>query len=106
MHAATSDEDFLDVLATMTVSSSQSSCTNITILNDDIVEGCEAFFIAFEVDPNFSGVATIPKEVDKSVIVIMDDPTDSKSFVYKLQLKCYYRKVDTDLPCILGSFCN
>ena len=64
----------------MTVSSSQLSCTNVTILNDDIVEGCEAFFIAFEVEPNFSGVATIPKEVDKSVIVIVDDLTDSKTY--------------------------
>ena len=64
----------------MTVSSSQVSCTNVTILNDDIVEGCEALFIAFEVEPNFSGVATIPKEVDKSVIVIVDDLTDSKTY--------------------------
>ena len=95
MYAATSDEDFLDVLTTMTVSSSQLSCTNIIILDDDIVEGCEAFFIAFEVDPNFSGVATIPKEVDKLVIVIMDDPTDSKLF-WKLQKR---HCVDVDLPC-------
>lgn len=80
MCTATSGEDFLDILATMTVSSSQLSCTNVTILNDDIVEGCEAFFIAFEVEPNFSGVATIPKEVDKSVIVIVDDLTDSKTY--------------------------
>ena len=63
----------------ITVSTSQLSCTNVTILNDDILEGCEAFFISFEVAPNFSGVAAIPKEVDSSVIVIMDDPTDSKS---------------------------
>ena len=78
-HTATAGEDFLEIMTTMTVSSSQLSCTNITILNDDIVEGCEAFFIAYEVDPSFSGVAAIPKEVDKSVIVIIDDLTDSKS---------------------------
>ena len=79
----------------MTVSSSQLSCTNVTILNDDILEGCEAFFIAFEVDPNFSGVAAIPKEVDKSVVVIMDDLTDSKSFVCN-EDNIIYRRADTD----------
>ena len=73
-------------MTTMTVSSSQLSCANITILNDDIVEECEAFFVAFEVDPNFSGVAAIPKEVDKSVILIIDDLTDSKWDVWKVDL--------------------
>ena len=82
-------------MTTMTVSSSQLSCTNVTILNDDILEGCEAFFIAFEVDPNFSGVAAIPKEVDKSVVVIMDDLTDSKSFVCN-EDNIICRRADTD----------
>ena len=75
---ATSGEDFLEIMTVLTVSSNQPTCTNVTILNDDIVEGCEAFFVSFEVDPNFSGVAAIPRDADKSIVVIVDDLMDGK----------------------------
>ena len=73
---ATSGEDFTQFLTFLTVSSNQPTCTNLSILNDDILEGCEAFFVAFEVDPNFSGVAAIPRDEDKSIVVIVDDLAD------------------------------
>ena len=69
-------------MTTLTVSPSQHSCINVTTLNDDVVEKCEAFFVGFEVDPTFSGVAAIPKDKDKSIIVIVDDVMDSKSYIY------------------------
>ena len=62
----------------VTVSSNEPACTNLTILNDDILEGCEAFFVAFEVDPNFSGVAAIPRDADKAIVVIVDDLMDGE----------------------------
>ena len=60
------------------MASNEPTCTNITIVDDNIVEGCEAFFVAFEVDPNFSGVVAIPRDDDKSVVVIVEDLNDSK----------------------------
>ena len=48
------------------------------------MEGCEAFFVAFEVDPNFSGIVAIPRDDDKSVVVIVEDVNDSK-YVYRSQ---------------------
>lgn len=77
---ATSREDFTEIMNLLTVSSNQPTCTNITIMNDDILEGCEAFFVAFEVDPNFSGVATVPRDEDKSIIIIVDDLIDGNNY--------------------------
>lgn len=62
----------------VTVSSNEPACTNLTVLNDNILEGCEAFFVAFEVVPNFSGVAAIPRDADKAVVVIVDDLMDGE----------------------------
>ena len=75
---ATSGEDFSEIMTTVTVSSNQPACTNLTILNDDILEGCEAFFVAFEVVPNFSGVAAIARDDDKAIVVIVDDLMDGE----------------------------
>ena len=76
--AAVSGEDFSKIMTLVTVSSNEPACTNLTILNDDILEGCEAFFVAFEVDPNFSGVAAIPRDADKAIVVIVDDLMDGE----------------------------
>lgn len=76
---ATSGEDFTEIMALLTVSSEQPTCTNLIIVNDDILEGCEAFFVAFEVDPNFSGVATVSRDEDKSIIIIVDDLVDGNN---------------------------
>lgn len=81
MRTATSGEDFTDIMTVLTVSSNQPTCTNLTILNDNTLEGCEAFFVSFEVISNFSGVAVIPRDADKSIVVIVDDFSDGK--------KCY-----------------
>ena len=72
----------------VTVSSNEPACTNLTILNDNILEGCEAFFVAFEVVPNFSGVAAIPRDADKAIVVIIDDLMDGK------YLQTYFRKLN------------
>ena len=75
---AVAGEDFSEIMTLVTVSSNEPACTNLTILNDNILEGCEAFFIAFEVVPNFSGVAAIPRDADKAIVVIVDDLMDGK----------------------------
>lgn len=48
-------------------------CNNISILHDDITEGCEAFLIDIEVQAAFSGIAVVPNDVDKMIILIEDD---------------------------------
>ena len=75
---AISGEDFSEIMTLVTVSSNEPACTNLTILNDNILEGCEAFFVAFDVVPNFSGVAAIPRDADKAIVVIVDDLMDGK----------------------------
>ena len=84
LHVATSGEDFRDIMTFLTVSSNQPTCTNLTILNDNILEGCEAFFVSFEVVPNFSGVAAIPRDADKSIVVIVDDLIDGTCNYYSV----------------------
>ena len=55
------------------ISSNEPHCLSVNILSDSYVEGCEAFFIGYEVEAAFSGIATVPRDQDKSVVVIEDN---------------------------------
>ena len=76
---ATPGEDFSVIAETVTLTSNEPICSNISIMDDDILEECEAFFISFEVDTTVSGAAVVPKDVDKTIIVIVEDLMDGKS---------------------------
>ena len=65
-------------METVTLDSNDPVCNSISILDDDIVEGCEAFLIDVEVQAAFSGIAVVPNDVDKMIILIEDDLTDGK----------------------------
>ncbi len=81
---ATPGEDYSVYVGSITLTSNEPVCNNITIIDDDNLEECEAFLIGFEVDTMVSGVAVVPKDVDKTIIVIVDDLIDGK-------LTCYIR---------------
>ena len=69
-------------------------CNSISILDDDIMEECEAFLIDIEVQAAFSGIAVVPNDVDKMVILIEDDLMDGKGCMsYGL-----YTGPDIDVP--------
>ena len=53
-------------------------CNSISILDDDILEGCEAFLIDIDVQAAFSGIAVVPNDVDKMIILIEEDLMDGK----------------------------
>lgn len=77
--SATVNEDYSAFVKWITLRSNEPVCSNITIIDDGALEECEAFYVGFEVDTADSGLAVVPKDVDKSIIVIVDDHVDGKS---------------------------
>ena len=77
-------------METVTLDSNEPVCNSISILNDDILEGCEAFFVDIEVQAAFSGIAVVPNDVNKMIILIEDDLRDGKYDVcmYAICMHC------------------
>lgn len=65
-------------MGSVTLTSNEPVCSNVTIIDDSVLEECEAFYIGFEVDTMVSGVAVVPRDVDKAIVVIVDDLNDGK----------------------------
>ena len=78
-------------MKTVTLNSNEPVCSSISILDDDILEGCEAFLIDIEVQADSTGIVVVPNDVDKMIILIEEDLMDGKECIsYGSVLINYY----------------